>query len=82
MNDTTKIVTNDEERKGRYANFTLASHRRSEFILDFIFVEPVEKGESAMLAHRVIMSPKSVKSMINVLNENMEKYEKAFGEEA
>ena len=70
-----KIKINDEELKGVYANLMRVTHQRGEFILDFANVIP----PAGIVTARVITSPAHLKSMIQVLRENMEIYEKKFG---
>lgn len=79
MADKTKglnIKIGDEELKGRYSNLLRITHTREEFILDFINVVPPQ----AVVASRIATSPGHLKRIIQALNENLEKYERAHGE--
>ncbi len=70
-----KIKINDSELKGVYSNLMRVSHQKGEFILDFANVVP----PAGIVTARVITSPAHLKSMIRVLQANMEIYEKKFG---
>ena len=70
------IKIDDEELKGRYSNLLRITHTREEFILDFINVVPPQ----AVVTSRIATSPGHLKRIIQALNENLERYEKAYGE--
>lgn len=64
--------------EGIYSNLALISHSPAEFFLDFARMVP---GSGQATVHtRVIMTPAHVKFLINALKENVERYEKQFGE--
>jgi hypothetical protein len=61
-----------------YANLARIAHAPAEFVLDFARFLP---GDSkAKVAARVVMSPVSVKMFVKALNDNLTRYEAAFGE--
>src|SRR5262245_32933988 len=67
---------------GVYCNLTMIAHRREEFVLDFLFVQPQRgpNGEAlACLRSRVISSPEHTKRVLRALEENVRRYEAAFG---
>jgi hypothetical protein len=66
---------------GVYANLMMVSHRKEEFILDFLFVPPNQAGanQSASLRSRVITTPEHAKRIVRALQENIQRYESAFG---
>ena len=66
---------------GVYANLMMVSHRKEEFILDFLFVPPQQAGanQSAALRSRVITTPEHAKRIVRALQENIQRYEAAFG---
>jgi len=70
-----KIKAKDDDLKGVYSNSMMVSHTKEEFYLDFFNIFPPQ----GILASRVIMSPSHFKRMIQVLEENMGKYEGKFG---
>jgi len=70
-----EIKTNNEELKGVYSNMALVSHKKEEFILDFLMVLP----PTGVLSSRVIVSPGHLKRLIKTLQGSLEKYENQFG---
>jgi hypothetical protein len=67
---------------GVYSNLTMIAHRREEFVLDFLFVHPQRgpQGEAvASLRARIISSPEHTKRVLRALEENVRRYEAAFG---
>lgn len=67
---------------GVYSNLMMITHRREEFVLDFLFVQPQRgpKGEAvASLRSRVISTPEHTKRILRALAENVRRYEAAFG---
>ncbi len=71
-----KVQISDEELKGRYSNLLRITHTREEFILDFMnFVPP-----QAVVTARIITNPGHLKRTIRALQENLNRYEKRYGE--
>jgi len=67
---------------GVYSNLMMITHRKGEFVLDFLFVQPQRgpRGEAvATLRSRVIATPEHTKRVLRALEENVRKYEAAFG---
>ena len=66
---------------GVYANLMMVSHRKEEFILDFLFVQPQHAQNQAVatLRSRVVTSPEHAKRIVRALQENIQRYEAAFG---
>lgn len=62
---------------GVYSNLVLVSHSPSEFIIDFARLLPgPPKGK---VHSRIIMTPMHAKSLVATLQENLARYERAFG---
>ncbi len=70
------VKIGDEELKGRYSNLLRVTHTREEFILDFLNAVPPQPVSIA----RIITSPGHLKRIVRALAENLERYEKAYGE--
>ncbi len=69
--------------EGVYSNLMMITHRKEEFILDFMFLQPqrAERGRSvATLRSRVITSPEHAKRILRALQENVARYEASYGE--
>jgi hypothetical protein len=71
-----RIELSDEMAAGKYANLAMIAHSENEFIMDFIFIHP-PKGK---VIARVITSPSHAKRVAAALAENVNNYEKKFGE--
>jgi len=67
---------------GVYSNLMMISHRKEEFILDFLFLQPQRAPQGAAVAtlrSRVITSPEHAKRILRALQENLRRYEESFG---
>ncbi len=63
--------------QGEYANFAIITHSSSDFVIDFARVLPgVSK---AQVKSRVILAPEHAKRLLGALQENIMRYEQAFG---
>ncbi len=66
-----------EVQNGAYVNLTLVNHTETEFVFDFIFVQPLEPR--ATVRARIISSPKHAKRLLNALSDNVRRYEERWG---
>jgi hypothetical protein len=76
------IQIDPQQGTGVYSNLMMISHRKEEFILDFLFLQPQRspQGQSvATLRSRVITSPEHAKRILRALQENLRRYEESFG---
>jgi hypothetical protein len=72
------VELGEKEAEGIYSNMVLITHSPAEFVLDFTRMVPgVPKTR---VYARIIMTPQHAKSLSRALNENLEKFEKEFGE--
>ncbi len=72
-----KIELSPEVAEGIYANLAIITHSSAEVVMDFIRVLPgVPK---ANVKSRIILAPEHAKRLLFALQENITKYEKAFG---
>lgn len=79
-NDQTQqlqIQIDDDVAQGIYANLATVTHNPTEFVLDFIYVQPQQA--KAKVRSRVITSPQHIKRLLAALEENVARYEKRFG---
>ena len=72
------IQIGEKEAEGIYSNLALISHSPSEFILDFARVLP-GTPKSRVYA-RIVMTPHHAKLLLKALKQNIEKFEKQFGD--
>ena len=61
-----------------YANFALITHSPSEIVVDFARLLP-NQPKSRVHA-RIVMTPMNAKLVYRALGENLQKFEKQFGE--
>lgn len=76
------IQMEPQQATGVYSNLLMITHRKEEFVLDFLFVQPQRspQGQSvANLRARVITSPEHAKRILRALTENIRRYEESFG---
>lgn len=67
----------EEMAEGSYVNLALIAHSPSEFVMDFIRILPgIPK---AKVKSRVVMTPDHAYRLMQALQENIQKYEEAFG---
>src|SRR5438876_11182849 len=62
---------------GVYANMAMVNPNETEFVIDFIYVQP--QAPKAVVRARVINSPKHMKRFLLALQDNVAKYEAQFG---
>jgi hypothetical protein len=77
-----QVQADPETSLGVYANLMMVSHRKEEFILDFLFAQPQQTapGETiATLRARIVTTPEHAKRIVRALQENIHRYEAAFG---
>ncbi len=72
-----QVELDDATARGAYTNLALITHSETEFILDFLFVQPQQA--KARVISRIISSPVHAKRLLWALKENLEKYEARFG---
>lgn len=72
------IELGEKEAEGIYANLALIIHSPTEIIIDFARIMP-RQPKSKVLS-RIIMTPMHAKLLHKALSENIEKFEKQFGE--
>jgi len=72
-----KIIV-PEGMEPAYANLARISHSPADLVIDFAHILPGET--TANVRARVVMTPLSAKLLLRALNENIARYEAAFGE--
>jgi len=73
-----QLELDDATAQGAYTNLALISHSATEFVMDFIFLQPQQP--KAKVRARVISSPGNTKRFLRALSENVSRYEQVFGE--
>lgn len=72
-----QVDIDDTVAQGVYANLAGVAHSETEFILDFLFLQPNQP--KAKLRSRIISSPVHTKRLLAALADNVRKYEERFG---
>jgi len=70
------VKIGEDQLKGRYSNLLRVTHTREEFILDFLNAVPPQPVAIA----RIITSPGHLKRILRALSENLERYERTYGD--
>lgn len=73
-----EIQLDEETAQGVYVNLAVVNHNESEFVLDFIFVQP--QAPRAKVRSRVILAPQHAKRLVAALQDNVARYEQQLGE--
>jgi hypothetical protein len=73
-----QVEIDEATSQGAYVNLALIAHNATEFVMDFIFVQPQQP--KAKVRARVISSPGHTKRFLRALSENVTRYEQVFGE--
>ncbi|MFA5516363.1 MAG: DUF3467 domain-containing protein [Desulfuromonadales bacterium] len=72
-----EIQLDEEVAQGVYANLAVVNHSETEFVLDFVFMQP--QAVRGKVRSRVITSPQHYKRLLLAMEENLRKYEQTFG---
>ncbi|MBI4656314.1 MAG: DUF3467 domain-containing protein [Elusimicrobia bacterium] len=72
-----QVEMDENTSQGIYANLAGVTHSETEFIFDFLFLQPNQP--KAKLRARVISSPVHTKRFLLALMENIKRYEERFG---
>src|SRR5262245_54911792 len=73
-----QVKIDESVSPGVYSNMAMIHHNDAEFVLDFLYAQPQEPR--ATVRARVITSPRHVKRLIRVLEDQLAHYEKVHGE--
>ncbi len=72
------IELGEKEAEGIYSNLAIISHSPAEFVFDFTRILP---GVPRARVHaRIVMTPQHARLLLNALEDNIEKYERQYGE--
>ena len=72
-----QLQIDEQTAQGMYVNMAMLNHNETEFVIDFIYVQP--QAPKAVVRARVINSPKHMKRFLLALQDNVAKYESQFG---
>ncbi|OGR53106.1 MAG: hypothetical protein A2049_05150 [Elusimicrobia bacterium GWA2_62_23] len=72
-----EVQMDETTAQGTYANLAGVTHSETEFIFDFLFLQPNQP--KAKLRARIISSPVHTKRFLAAMLENIKRYEERFG---
>lgn len=72
-----KVEVDELTAQGVYVNLAVISHSESEFVVDFIFVQPGKRPSK--VRSRIISSPAHIKRLAMALEDNIKRFEEKFG---
>lgn len=72
-----QIQLDEDVANGRYINMAMVNHNETEFVIDFIFVQPQQPR--AKVLSRIITNPRHMKRLMLAIQENINRYESRFG---
>jgi len=72
------IKVGDEVAKGTYANLPIVHNNESEFVFDFVYVEP--QRPQGHVVSRVLANPRTAKRLLAGLSKLVKMYEERHGE--
>lgn len=73
-----QIQLDEQIAQGIYSNLILISPNETEFVLDFVYVNPMQP--QAKVRSRIILNPKNAKRMMLSLQQNIAQYEARLGQ--
>ena len=72
-----QVEIDEATSRGIYTNLALITHSETEFLLDFLFLQP--QAAKTKVLSRLVTSPVHAKRLLWALKDNIEKYEARFG---
>ena len=72
------VELKEEVAEGTYSNLAVISHSATEFVLDFAQMAP--GLPKPRVKSRIILAPEHAKRLLLSLQENLRRYEEAFGD--
>jgi hypothetical protein len=72
-----QVEIDETVARGTYTNLALITHSETEFLLDFLFLQP--QAPKTKVLTRLITSPVHAKRLMWALKDNIEKYEARHG---
>ena len=73
-----KVTIDESTAEGQYVNFANILHNPTEFVIDFGRMVPGRNDVKVL--SRVLMTPFHAKQLARALQQNLEIYEKSYGE--
>lgn len=72
------IELDEATAQGEYSNLAIVNHSPSEFVVDFVNIMP--NAPKSKVKSRIILTPQHAKRLLEVLGDNVARFEKQYGE--
>jgi hypothetical protein len=72
------VKLDEKSCEGIYSNFFMTTHNQAEYIIDFGRIVP--GVPDVKIYSRILTTPQHAKQLLIMLQQNIEQYEKQFGE--
>jgi len=72
-----QLQIDEQTALGMYVNMAMVNHNETEFVIDFIFVQP--QAPKAVVRARVINNPRHMKRLLHALQDNMPSTRRSSG---
>ncbi len=72
-----QIEIDDATSQGIYSNLALMAHNETEFVLDFVYIQP--QAPKAKVRARILSNPIHTKRLLMALQDNIRRYEEKYG---
>ncbi len=73
-----QIEVDETTAQGIYVNMAIVSHTETEFVFDFVFIQP--QAPKAKVRSRIVTSPSHAKRFLAALQDNLHRYEEKCGD--
>ncbi len=77
-----EIKIGEETAQGQYTNLAIVNFTETEFVIDFLFIQPRQSGKDrgeAKVLSRILSGPVHTKRFLGALAESVRIYEQRFG---
>ena len=72
-----QVEVDEATAQGVYVNMAIVSHTDTEFVFDFVFIQP--QAPKAKVRSRIVTSPSHAKRFLAALQDNIQRYEGKSG---
>jgi hypothetical protein len=72
-----QVEVDEATAQGAYVNMAIVSHTDTEFVFDFVFIQP--QAPKAKVRSRIVTSPSHAKRFLGALQDNIQRYEAKCG---
>jgi hypothetical protein len=73
-----QVEVDEATAQGIYSNMAIVSHTETEFVFDFVYIQP--QAPKAKVRARIVTSPSHAKRFLAALQDNLRRYEEKCGQ--